>query len=206
MIRENRAECEIHRGHWSHNSQRCLAEIDPGGQARYEMYLEHVTVDPKKAEQDFCADCTQPVTDVRGPSLSDEPLDEQEQQIYDTYVADPQARGEQEQQIRLGYTGLAPDAPIHTNEQGGQQSKIEGRFDLIPPVAMLELAKIMAYGARRYAPNNWRKIPLDDHVNHMLMHLFAYVAGDRQDDHLGHALARAAMAVEISKLGEEKAA
>jgi hypothetical protein len=106
--------------------------------------------------------------------------------------------------LALGYTGLAPDAPIDTNEHGGQQSKIEGRFDLIPPIAMLELAKIMEYGAKRYAPNNWRKIPLEDHINHMLMHLFAYNGGDRQDDHLGHALARAAMAVEIAKLGEQE--
>jgi hypothetical protein len=107
----------------------------------------------------------------------------------------------------LTYTGLSPDAPITENESGGQQSAIEGRFDLIPPVAMFELAKIMEYGARRYAPNNWRKIPIDDHVNHALSHLFAYLAGDRQDDHLGHALARMAMAVEMQNtLGQDKAA
>jgi hypothetical protein len=108
----------------------------------------------------------------------------------------------------LTYTGLSPDAPITENESGGQQSTIEGRFDLIPPVAMFELAKIMEYGARRYAPNNWRKIPIDDHVNHALSHLFAYLAGDRQDDHLGHALARMAMAVEMQNttLGQDKAA
>jgi hypothetical protein len=107
---------------------------------------------------------------------------------------------EQEKQIRLTYTGLAPDAPIDTNEQGGQQSKVEGRFDLIPPVAMFELAKVMQHGAERYAPRNWYKIPLDSHLNHLLMHAFAYLAGDRQEDHLSHILARAAMAVEINTL------
>jgi hypothetical protein len=123
--------------------------------------------------------------------------------------ADPyESLDEQEQQIKLAYTGLSPDAPITENESGGQQSAIEGRFDLIPPVAMFELAKIMEHGARRYAPNNWRKIPIDDHVNHALSHLFAYLAGDRQDDHLGHALARMAMAVEMQNttLGQDKAA
>jgi hypothetical protein len=107
---------------------------------------------------------------------------------------------EQEKQIRLTYTGLTPDAPIDTNEQGGQQSKVEGRFDLIPPVAMFELAKVMQHGAERYAPRNWYKIPLDSHLNHLLMHAFAYLAGDRQEDHLSHILARAAMAVEINAL------
>jgi hypothetical protein len=100
----------------------------------------------------------------------------------------------------LTYTGLSPDAPIDTNEQGGQQSKVEGRFDLIPPVAMFELAKVMQHGAERYAPRNWYKIPLDSHLNHLLMHAFAYLAGDRQEDHLSHILARAAMAVEINAL------
>jgi hypothetical protein len=170
---EDQDECRLHYGAWDTRHNVCVFE----DAIRYEMYLEHVRVEPNK-EGDVGY-----TTDERY-----EPLDEQEEQI------------------RLTYTGLAPDAPIDTNEHGGQQSKIEGRFDLIPPIAMLELAKIMEYGAKRYAPNNWRKIPLDDHVNHMLMHLFAYVAGDRQDDHLGHALARAAMAVEIAKLGEQEKA
>lgn len=127
-------------------------------------------------------------------------------QVQDRLVQERAEAEEDEAKRTLYYTGLAPDAPVTTNEHGGQQSQIEGRFDLIPPVAMFELAKIMEYGARRYAPNNWRKIPIDDHVNHGLSHLFAYLAGDRQDDHLGHALARMAMAVEIERTGQEKAA
>jgi hypothetical protein len=129
----------------------------------------------------------------------DEPLDEQEQQIRDMYsgITEEHVRAAMEGAKRLAYTGLAPDAPITENDQGGQQSKVEGRFDLIPPLAMFALAQIMEHGAQRYAPNNWRKISVDDHVNHGLMHLFAYLAGDTQDDHLGHALARAAMAKEL---------
>jgi hypothetical protein len=53
----------------------------------------------------------------------------------------------------------------------------------------------------KYAPRNWMKISVDSHLNHLLMHVFAYLAGDRQEEHLTHALARAAMAVEIEKLG-----
>lgn len=102
--------------------------------------------------------------------------------------------------VRLTYTGLAPDAPIVENGDGGKQSKVEGRFDLIPPIAMFELAKVMQHGAEKYVARNWYKIPLDSHINHLLMHTMAYLAGDRQEDHLSHVLARAAMAVEIQRL------
>lgn len=108
---------------------------------------------------------------------------------------------ETERLHRLSYTGLAPDAPITENEHGGKQSVVEGRFDLIPPVAAFELAKVMEHGAEKYAPRNWMKIPVDSHLNHLLMHVFAYLAGDRQEEHLTHALARASMAVEIEKVG-----
>lgn len=104
-------------------------------------------------------------------------------------------------QAALPYTGLSPDAPVAENDLGGKQSVVEGRFDLIPPVAMFELAKVMQHGAEKYEPRNWYRIPLDSHLNHLAMHLFAYLAGDRQEEHLTHVLARAAMAVEIEKLG-----
>jgi hypothetical protein len=103
----------------------------------------------------------------------------------------------------LSYIGLSPDAPTVQNDQGGMQSATAGRFDLIPPKSMFRLAAIMDHGARKYAPNNWKKIEIDSHVNHALQHLFAYLAGDRQDDHLGHALARAAMAVELEEEGAD---
>lgn len=114
---------------------------------------------------------------------------------------DPDRRyyAERDEERRLGYTGLSPDSPIVTNEQGGMQSQVEGRFDLIPAVAMFELANVMAHGAEKYAPNNWRKIDVDSHLNHLLQHVFAYLAGDRQESHLSHALARAAMAVELEE-------
>lgn len=44
--------------------------------------------------------------------------------------------------------------------------------------------------------SNWHSIPLGDHVNHALTHLFAHLAGDVQDDHLEHASCRLLMALE----------
>lgn len=40
---------------------------------------------------------------------------------------------------------------------GGQKGQKIERFDLIPPDALLELARLYGVGARKYAENNWRK-------------------------------------------------
>lgn len=91
--------------------------------------------------------------------------------------------------------GVGPDAPTVVNERGGKQSQTNYRFDLIDAPAMFKLAEVLAYGATKYEPNNWRKIDPQDHLNHALQHLFAFQAGDRSDDHLGHALCRVMMLV-----------
>lgn len=93
--------------------------------------------------------------------------------------------------------GVGQDAPITTNKNGGKQSDCPYAFDLIPPEAMFMLAQVLGYGAKRYAPNNWRLIPRHEHLRHMLTHIFAYMAGDTQDDHLGHAMCRMAMLVSV---------
>ena len=90
---------------------------------------------------------------------------------------------------------LGADAPIETAANGAQQSRLDYRFDLLDAPAMFALARVLDYGAKRYAENNWRGIPTRSHVNHVLVHLFGYLAGDTQDDHLSHALCRAMMAL-----------
>lgn len=66
---------------------------------------------------------------------------------------------------------------------------------------LMMIGKTLQYGATRYAPNNWRLIPQEDHINHALLHLLALYSGDKQDDHLSHALTRLMMAsaTEVSK-------
>ena len=95
--------------------------------------------------------------------------------------------------------GLGKDAPTITNEQGGRQSHLPYRFDLIDPQAIFTLAEVLYQGAERHGEDNWRKIPVRDHLNHALAHIYAYMAGDTQDDHLGHAFCRMMFAVALSK-------
>lgn len=85
---------------------------------------------------------------------------------------------------------VSPDAPTTTNERGGKQSHVPVRFDLIDGKAMFAMAAVLHEGAEKYAAGNWRLIPERDHLNHALMHIFAYLSGDRTDDHLSHALCR----------------
>lgn len=64
---------------------------------------------------------------------------------------------------------------------------------------VIQIAKILQYGADKYAPNNWRLIPEEEHINHALVHIIAHLAGDKQDEHINHALCRLMMAMSTDK-------
>lgn len=101
--------------------------------------------------------------------------------------------------------GVGPDAPVVTNAQGGKQSDSPYRCDLLPPEAVLKVARVLKHGADKYGPNNWRKLSENDHLNHAIAHIFARLAGDTQDDHLEHAACRLLMALEAPKPAEREA-
>ena len=87
-----------------------------------------------------------------------------------------------------------PDAPVTFNAKGGGQSDLPARFDLIDGKAMFAMAQVLDEGAKKYGANNWRKIDIEDHLNHLIMHAYAYLAGDRSDGHLSHIMCRAMFA------------
>lgn len=93
------------------------------------------------------------------------------------------------------------DAPTVTNEKGGSQSHIPTRFDLVDGKSMFAMAGVLHEGAEKYGANNWRNIDVEDHLNHLIMHAYAYLSGDRSDEHLSHIMCRAmfAQAVEITE-------
>jgi hypothetical protein len=91
--------------------------------------------------------------------------------------------------------GLSQEAPVVTNEKGGKQSHLPYAFHLTDANAMMEIAKVFGQGAKKYARDNWRKISCEEHLNHAITHIFAALAGDKQDDHLSHAGARIVMAL-----------
>lgn len=97
-----------------------------------------------------------------------------------------------------------PDVPMIVNEKGGAQSDIPVRFDLIDAKALFEMAKVLNEGAIKYGEDNWRLIDVKEHLNHLLMHTYAYLAGDITDEHLSHILCRAMFALGVTLQDEEK--
>lgn len=68
------------------------------------------------------------------------------------------------------------------------------RYDLIPPIAMEELAKILTYGSRKYADNTWQNVkPFKPRYYGALMrHIQEWRKGNLVDEesgelHLSHA-------------------
>lgn len=95
-------------------------------------------------------------------------------------------------------TGMGPDAPTVTNEKGASQSHLPYRFDLIDGPATFKMAEVLSVGADKYGVNNWRGIPVEDHLNHLIAHAYAWLAGDHSDEHLSHVQCRAMFAQAVA--------
>jgi hypothetical protein len=98
-------------------------------------------------------------------------------------------------------TWLAGDATPAFRAALEKAQKVEGvkfdddkpRYDLIPPEALEGLAKVLTFGAKKYAPRNWEKGMTWGRVFAALMrHLWAWWRGEDKDaetglSHLDHA-------------------
>jgi hypothetical protein len=89
---------------------------------------------------------------------------------------------------------VSPNAPVVYNDKGAGQSRVDARFDLIDGKSMFAMAAVLHTGAEKYGADNWRGIDVDDHLNHLIMHAYAFLAGDRTDEHLSHIMCRAMFA------------
>lgn len=90
--------------------------------------------------------------------------------------------------------GVSPEAPVVENEQGGKQSSSPYGFELLPTSSVFAAAMVARQGADKYGETlnnrNYTKIPCESHLNHAIAHIYAYLAGDKSDDHLAHAIVR----------------
>jgi len=65
----------------------------------------------------------------------------------------------------------------------------KGRYDLITPIALQRLAKHYENGAIKYASRNWEKgQELSRYFDSTIRHLYNYLEGKRDEDHLAAAL------------------
>lgn len=62
------------------------------------------------------------------------------------------------------------------------------RFDLITPIGLRRLAESYAEGARKYGDHNWQRgMPASQMINRALRHIYLWLEGDEEEDHLAHA-------------------
>lgn len=88
-------------------------------------------------------------------------------------------------------SGLDDSGLRHTFKGGGQREMApgKGRFDLLSPLALFELAKHMEAGAVKYSPRNWEKgLPLSSFVDSAMRHLSQLMIGDVTEPHAVAAL------------------
>lgn len=77
-------------------------------------------------------------------------------------------------------------------------------YNLIPPLAHEAHAEVLTFGAKKYAPDNWRKVPdaKQRYMNAAFRHLHAHRKGDFLDEesnqpHLAHAMACLSFVLEL---------
>lgn len=80
-------------------------------------------------------------------------------------------------------------------EEGIKYDTEKPKMNLLPPKAVIEVAKVLTFGAEKYDAENWRKLDnlQSRYTAGALRHIFAHMDGEQLDpetelSHLAHAL------------------
>ena len=93
--------------------------------------------------------------------------------------------------------------------EGKKYDEEKAKLYLLPPKSILEVGKVLTYGADKYDAENWRKV--DDLQNRYtsaaLRHIFAHIDGEADDpetglSHLAHAMCCLLFKLEDELLGK----
>lgn len=91
--------------------------------------------------------------------------------------------------------------------KGMKYDQDKPRYDLLPANAIDDLAKILTFGAKKYAPNSWQHVEdgLERYRAALLRHTFAIQRGELIDPesglpHSAHAMCCAAFINELEKM------
>ncbi|MCH7530106.1 hypothetical protein IIB50_03260 [Patescibacteria group bacterium] len=68
------------------------------------------------------------------------------------------------------------------------QTQGKGRYDLISPIGLKRLAGVYERGAVNHGDRNWEKgLPMSRCMESAIRHIYQYLEGMRDEDHLGQA-------------------
>ncbi len=99
--------------------------------------------------------------------------------------------------IKKSY-GLGFEVKIPTPEFGRKDDSDKDRWDLLPLEPVRQIVKVLTFGAKKYAPDNWQKVsePRDRYFAALMRHLVAWRSGEALDPESGiHHLAHAGCCV-----------
>lgn len=73
------------------------------------------------------------------------------------------------------------------NEPGRKDDIGKPRYDLVPWGALEAVVKVLTYGAKKYAPENWLKVPdwKARYTAALFRHAVAYARGEKRDPETG---------------------
>ena len=99
---------------------------------------------------------------------------------------------------------------MNNTEQGRKDDSAKELMHLIPPKAEMALARVLTFGAIKYAPNNWRKVEnaSDRYMAAAMRHMNSHRQGELRDEesgelHLAHALTCLSFLVELLEADNE---
>lgn len=83
---------------------------------------------------------------------------------------------------------VQPDTITFATGAVRSADRAKQRYDLISPIGLRRVAETCHEGATKYSPYNWEKgMGVSEMLNHAIPHIYAYLSGDRSEDHLAHA-------------------
>lgn len=92
---------------------------------------------------------------------------------------------------------------FETTSGGGKQAKIGEAFELIPPIPLMAVAGVFCSGRDKYGEGNWHNITAKNHIGRAIRHLYKWLSGDKEENHLANAVVRCLMAMEVSRKVQE---
>jgi hypothetical protein len=76
---------------------------------------------------------------------------------------------------------------FHSGIEGRKDDRDKPRMELLPYDVLVEVSKVLTYGAKKYAPDNWKKIPDAEnrYTGALMRHLSAWQSGEDVDPESG---------------------